>query len=117
RNIRQPVLSSPVCLQHSRARRVLHSFPTRRSSDLQQHVLESLRQPLEDGRVTIARASGVGDFPARFQLVAAANPCRRGCKGWRRSEEHTSELQSRFDLVCRLLLEKKNIQRNENVVN
>jgi magnesium chelatase family protein len=43
------------------------------------HVLESLRQPLEDGRVTIARASGFGDFPARFQLVAAANPCRRGC--------------------------------------
>jgi magnesium chelatase family protein len=42
-------------------------------------VLESLRQPLEDGRVTIARASGVGDFPARFQLVGAANPCRRGC--------------------------------------
>ena len=29
--------------------------------------------------MTIARASGVGDFPARFQLVAAANPCRRGC--------------------------------------
>jgi len=47
--------------------------------EFQQHVLESLRQPLEDGRVTIARASGVGDFPARFQLVAAANPCRRGC--------------------------------------
>jgi magnesium chelatase family protein len=44
-----------------------------------QHVLESLRQPLEDGRVTIVRAAGVGDFPARFQLVAAANPCRRGC--------------------------------------
>ena len=44
-----------------------------------QHVLESLRQPLEDGRVTIARATGIGDFPARFQLVAAANPCRRGC--------------------------------------
>ena len=47
--------------------------------EFQQHVLESLRQPLEDGRVTIARASGVGSFPARFQLVAAANPCRRGC--------------------------------------
>jgi magnesium chelatase family protein len=42
-------------------------------------VLESLRQPLEDGRVTIARVSGVSDFPAGFQLVAAANPCRRGC--------------------------------------
>ena len=47
--------------------------------EFQQHVLESLRQPLEDGRVTVARASGSGDFPARFQLVAAANPCRRGC--------------------------------------
>jgi magnesium chelatase family protein len=47
--------------------------------EFQQHVLESLRQPLEDGRVSIARAAGVGHFPARFQLVAAANPCRRGC--------------------------------------
>lgn len=47
--------------------------------EFQQHVLESLRQPLEDGRVAIARAAGIGTFPARFQLVAAANPCRRGC--------------------------------------
>jgi magnesium chelatase family protein len=47
--------------------------------EFHQHVLESLRQPLEDGRVTIARASGVSDFPARFQLIGAANPCRRGC--------------------------------------
>jgi magnesium chelatase family protein len=47
--------------------------------EFQQHVLESLRQPMEEGRVTIARANGIGDFPARFQLVAAANPCRRGC--------------------------------------
>src|SRR5699024_11995965 len=30
--------------------------------------------------------------------------------GWKRSEEHTSELQSRFDLVCRLLLEKKKLK-------
>jgi magnesium chelatase family protein len=47
--------------------------------EFQQHVLESLRQPLEDGRVAIARAAGIGDFPARFQLIAAANPGRRGC--------------------------------------
>jgi magnesium chelatase family protein len=47
--------------------------------EFQQHVLESLRQPLEDGRVRISRATGVANFPARFQLVAAANPCRRGC--------------------------------------
>jgi magnesium chelatase family protein len=34
---------------------------------------------MEEGRICIARASGISDFPARFQLVAAANPCRRGC--------------------------------------
>ena len=48
-------------------------------AEFQAHVLESLRQPLEDGRVAIVRAAGFGDFPSRFQLVAAANPCRRGC--------------------------------------
>jgi magnesium chelatase family protein len=42
-------------------------------------VLEALRQPLEDARVLVARAAGTASFPARFQLVAAANPCRRGC--------------------------------------
>ncbi|MFQ5827726.1 MAG: YifB family Mg chelatase-like AAA ATPase [Candidatus Methylomirabilia bacterium] len=44
-----------------------------------QHVLEALRQPLEDGRVVVARAARTAAFPARFQLIGAANPCRRGC--------------------------------------
>jgi magnesium chelatase family protein len=38
-------------------------------------VLEALRQPLEDGRVEIARVGRATSFPARFQLVAAMNPC------------------------------------------
>ncbi|MCW2881606.1 MAG: Mg chelatase, subunit ChlI [Sphaerisporangium sp.] len=38
-------------------------------------VLDSLRQPLESGRVTVARAAGTVSFPARFMLVLAANPC------------------------------------------
>src|SRR5699024_12211011 len=38
-------------------------------------------------------------------------PCNKGSPNATRSEEHTSELQSRFDLVCRLLLEKKNTTR------
>ncbi len=47
--------------------------------EFSQHVLESLRQLLEDGAVVVARAARTSRFPARFQLVGAANPCRRGC--------------------------------------
>ncbi|MFD1540184.1 YifB family Mg chelatase-like AAA ATPase [Nonomuraea guangzhouensis] len=39
------------------------------------HILDSLRQPLETGRVTVSRSSGSVTFPARFMLVLAANPC------------------------------------------
>ena len=41
-------------------------------------TLEALRQPMETGRVTVARANSHVTFPARFQLVAAMNPCRCG---------------------------------------
>lgn len=45
--------------------------------EFHRRVLEVLRQPLEDGRVTIARAARTTVFPARFVLVAAMNPCGR----------------------------------------
>ncbi len=44
-------------------------------------ALESMRQPLEDGEVTISRASASVTFPAKFQLIAAMNPCPCGFLG------------------------------------
>jgi magnesium chelatase family protein len=49
--------------------------------EFSRHVLEVLRQPLEEGRVTIARAARTAVFPARFMLVAAMNPCPCGYAG------------------------------------
>jgi magnesium chelatase family protein len=49
-------------------------------------TLEVLRQPLEEGAVTIARAAGTTTFPARFTLVASMNPCPCGFRGDRGSD-------------------------------
>jgi magnesium chelatase family protein len=51
----------------------LDEFP-----EFSRQVLENLRQPLEDGIVTVARASGSAAFPARFMLLASMNPCPCG---------------------------------------
>ena len=46
-------------------------------------ALEALREPLESGHITISRAAQRADFPARFQLIAAMNPCPCGYQGSR----------------------------------
>src|SRR5690625_7264936 len=78
----------------------LHSFPTRRSSDL---LVEESVSPTDDSlEVMVERTDSkdVEKVPLEQYVISVVAS--------ERSEEHTSELQSRGQLVCRLLLEKKN---------
>lgn len=60
-------------------------------------VLEVLREPLETGHITISRANRQADFPARFQLIAAMNPCPCGYLGDASGRCHcTAEQVSRY---------------------
>src|SRR4029453_14423163 len=59
-------------------------------------ALEALREPLETARITIARALRRSEFPARFQLVAAMNPCPCGWLGSARSCRCSPEQVARY---------------------
>src|SRR5205814_8817320 len=94
------------CYSHSRH---LHSFPTRRSSDL-------VRLALTDGTDLKVWKRGYHAKmiqPPAPTPITCASPAASSWKiCWKRSEEHTSELQSLRHLVCRLLLEKKKTKKN-----
>src|SRR5690606_41732484 len=106
------VISRSPCsfIQSSGAHRDLHSFPTRRSSDLPPH-----RAPDRAGRDACMpqRPADCSQPHPRTRQPAWLAPRTPELRQHRlrtqllRSEEHTSELQSRENLVCRLLLEKK----------
>src|SRR5690606_41424671 len=87
-----------ICSRCSVCHWHLHSFPTRRSSDLVTGPSSSRRPHAMDG---CARAPDLGEQRRQglHHRTRTRDPLR--------SEEHTSELQSRENLVCRLLLEKK----------
>jgi len=64
-------------------------------------ALEALREPLETGQISIARAAQQATFPARFQLIAAMNPCPCGFRGSRQracrcSPDQVSRYQARI---------------------
>src|SRR5699024_11389916 len=92
----------------------LHSFPTRRSSDLTRdrkydHQLKGLVYCMECGNKATLRCREEKRKNGTVWRVTYFICSKRNNY---RSEEHTSELQSRFDLVCRLLLEKKKKKKN-----
>ena len=64
--------------------------------EFDRRVLEVLREPLESGRITISRAARQSDFPARFQLIAAMNPCPCGYLG-----HHSGKCRCTPDQVAR----------------
>src|SRR5207249_11412443 len=99
-----------LLLQRFHNTQSLHSLPTRRSSDLETRLEHASAAPEETRNFHTARLnleSVYGGGPKRSPELydLSKNGCETFPPG--RSEEHTSELQSRFDLVCRLLLEKK----------
>src|SRR5699024_11577666 len=106
-----------LCLPSSRAPRDLHSFPTRRSSDLNGFAELHLESTWSRGAwceiAQLVNHLGVIVQSGRLQYGSGWTAAKTfpGIHSFnlerKRSEEHTSELQSRFDLVCRLLLEKK----------
>lgn len=75
-------------------------------------VLNSLRQPLESGAITVKRAADSATYPARFQLVVAANPCPCG-NGSGKALDCTCSAKARRDYIGRLsgpLLDRIDIQ-------
>src|SRR5207247_9724690 len=95
----------------------LHSFPTRRSSDLkscariaelERQVGELTRQLQQLQERLRAAVEITPALQKQYACTAQALGVSLAAARELRSEEHTSELQSRVDLVCRLLLEKKN---------
>src|SRR5690606_41335094 len=100
------LLSLPGC------HRDLPSFPTRRSSDLtaartrSPEVSNETIELFSACRSSTSSALSFSSMPRRSEIVLPIPTSLA------RSEEHTSELQSRENLVCRLLLEKKNTDRH-----
>src|SRR5437762_5906231 len=91
----------------------LHHIPTRRSSDLSSttaSVPGKGRARRKRGRSDRATqpSSGVGQGSSKSAATTGASTGSGRCRWSRRSEEHTSELQSPMYIVCSLLLEKKN---------
>jgi magnesium chelatase family protein len=80
--------------------------------EFDRRVVEVLREPLESGHITVSRAAHQADFPARFQLIAAMNPCPCGWRGHPSGKCHcTSDAVQRYqDRISGPLLDRIDMQ-------
>lgn len=79
-------------------------------TEFRRDVIEVLREPLETGEIRISRASGKVDFPARFQLIAAMNPCPGGCESASACTCSPQQLQRYQNRLSAPLLDRIDIQ-------
>ena len=86
--------------------------------EFDRHVLEVLREPLESGHIVISRAARQADFPARFQLIAAMNPCPCGYLGHPSGKCHcTPDAVARYQRkISGPLLDRIDIQIQVNAL-
>ncbi|WP_162266601.1 ATP-binding protein, partial [Clostridium botulinum] len=80
-------------------------------------TLDALRQPIEDGKVTISRVRYTHDFPANFMLVAAMNPCPCGYYGEQRCKCTDYEIIKYRQKLSGPIMDRIDIQKNFNAVN
>ena len=78
--------------------------------EFQKKALETLRQPLEDGQITITRTSGVSTYPSVFLLLAAMNPCPCGYMGTPRCTCSEADISKYLEKISGPLLDRIDIQ-------
>jgi len=84
--------------------------------EFEKHALETMRQPLEDGHITVTRIGGVCTYPSVFLLLATMNPCPCGYMGSERCKCSQHQISRYLSKISGPLLDRIDIQVEANAV-